>query len=143
MRSLAALAACALLAVAGCGSDEESAEPAGAAVARVTVSETEFALKPSKVSLEQAGTYTFEAVNDGSAEHALEIEGEGVESETDTIAPGESAVLTVELKQGTYELYCPIDGHKDQGMKGSVSVAGGGDGTESDDEDEGEGGYGY
>lgn len=139
----AALAACALLAVGGCGSEEESPEPAGAALETVTVSETEFALKPSKVTLEKAGTYTFNAVNDGSADHALEIEGEGTEAKTDTIAPGKSAELSVELKAGTYELYCPIDGHKDQGMKGSVSVAGGGGGMKSDEDEEGGGGYGY
>jgi plastocyanin len=147
MRSRAALVAlaCALLAAGGCGSEDESSAPAGAALETVTVSETEFALKPSKITLEEAGTYTLKAVNDGSVDHALEIEGEGGEGATDTIAPGASAELTVELKAGTYELYCPIDGHADQGMKGSVSVAGGGDGMNSDEDedDEGGGGYGY
>ena len=149
MRSRAALVALAgaLLTTGGCGSEEESSAPADAARETVTVSETEFALKPSKVTLEEAGTYTFRAVNDGAVDHALEIEGEGVEVATVTIAPMASAELTVELKAGTYKLYCPIDGHEDQGMKGSVSVAGGVDGMRSDEEededDEGGGGYGY
>lgn len=148
MRSRAAPVAlvCALLAAGGCGSEEESSAPAGAALETVTVSETEFALKPSKITLEEAGTYTFKAVNDGSSDHALELEGEGAEAATDTIAPMASAELTVELKAGTYELYCPIDGHAEQGMKASVSVAGGdgmGSDEDEDEDDEGGGGYGY
>ena len=27
-------------------------------------------------------------------------------------------------KNGTYEMYCPIDGHKAQGMKGTIAVGG-------------------
>jgi plastocyanin len=143
-RFLAAALAAVLVAAAGCGSEEESSAPAGSATETITITETDFALDPSTVTLEEEGTYTFRVVNDGAVDHALEIEGEGVESETDTIAPGESAEVTVELTGGTFELYCPIDGHADQGMKGSVEVAGGGGGaTTGEDEDEGGGGYGY
>jgi plastocyanin len=141
-----ALVAAALFAAAGCGGeDEESSEAGGTAQATVSISETEFKLDPSTVTLDAAGTYTFKAVNDGSADHALEIEGNGVEEETDTIGPGESAEVTVELEKGTYEIYCPIGNHKDQGMEGSVSVAGGGGSGTGEDEDEtetGSSGYG-
>ena len=35
--------------------------------------------------------------------------------------PGQSGVLTASfLEPGTYEMYCPIDGHKELGMKGEV-----------------------
>ena len=48
-------------------------------------------------------------------------------------AIAESATLKVELnKPGTYEFYCPIDGHKQQGMKGQIKVAGGGFGSASE-----------
>ena len=61
--------------------------------------------------------------NDGQTTHALEVEGPGEEVETDALAPGESADLTVDLTQpGTYEMYCPIDGHRDQGMEGEITV---------------------
>jgi plastocyanin len=116
------------LALAGCGAEEESEEGEAAAGSAQTVEirETEFALEPADVRLDSAGTYTFRAVNDGSVEHALEIEGQGLEDETETIAAGESAEVTVELGEGTYELYCPVGNHKDQGMVGRVVVGTGG-----------------
>jgi uncharacterized cupredoxin-like copper-binding protein len=143
--ALAGLAAAALLAAGGCGGDDEessSADAPGPALETVSISETEFKLDPATVTLDEAGRYTFKAVNDGEVDHALEVEGEGVEEETETIGPGESAEVTVELKAGTYELYCPVGNHKDEGMEGSVSVAGGG-GMDTGDDDEQSSGYGY
>src|SRR5215207_2410926 len=90
----------------------------------IQISETEFKLEPATVTIDAPGVYTFHAVNDGSTDHALEIEGEGTETETENIAPGESADLKVELKKGTFEMYCPVDSHKDMGMKGSIAVGG-------------------
>jgi Copper binding proteins, plastocyanin/azurin family len=52
------------------------------------------------------------------------VEGPGGESETEDIAPGDSAELTVDLSQaGTYEWYCPIGNHKELGMEGEIRVA--------------------
>jgi plastocyanin len=54
--------------------------------------------------------------------HAVEVEGHGIEKETKTIGPGKKASVTVRLKSGTYEFYCPVDGHKAAGMKGKIVV---------------------
>jgi uncharacterized cupredoxin-like copper-binding protein len=86
------------------------------------VKETEFKLKPAEITLDRPGTYVFKAVNSGDTVHALEIEGEGIEEETKEIEHGQSAELKVKLKAGTYELYCPVDGHKEEGMEGKVMV---------------------
>ena len=96
------------------------------------IKETEFELSPSSVTLSKPGTYAFEAENKGSAQHSLEIDGEGVESKggkagearlDQDLDPGQSGVLTVTFqKPGTYEMYCPIIGHRLAGMKGSVVV---------------------
>ena len=45
----------------------------------------------------------------------------GVEKKTAVITNGK-ATLTVDLKKGNYEFYCPVDGHKAAGMKGTVTV---------------------
>jgi uncharacterized cupredoxin-like copper-binding protein len=129
VRYLAVVVAVAsLLLVAGCGGDdgegEETTTTTAASIETFTISETDFRLSPSTVTVNAPGTYTFEATNDGGTDHALEIEGNGVEEETDTIAPGESASVTVDLEAGTYEMYCPIDGHRDQGMEGEITVSG-------------------
>ena len=82
-----------------------------------------------KVELSQAtivaGTVTFTVTNAGSIPHALEVEGQGIEQETGVIQPGASATLTLTLKPGTYEVYCPVgnDSHKKLGMDAELKVA--------------------
>ena len=120
----------AVLALAGCGGDGDDSAggtttSAAAAGTPVTMSLVDFALEPKTVQLDAPGTYTFKVTNDGQTQHALEIEGNGVEEETDTLGPGDSGEVTVELAAGEYELYCPIDGHRANGMEGSLVVAGG------------------
>ncbi len=88
----------------------------------IEVQETEFSLDPSEITLEEPGTYVFRAVNSGNAVHALEIEGEGIEEETEEIEPGESTELEVNLDPGTYKLYCPVGNHEERGMTGTVTV---------------------
>ena len=119
----------AVLALAGCGGDGDDSgggttTSAAAAGTPVTMSLVDFALEPKTVQLDAAGTYTFMVTNDGQTTHALEIEGNGVEEETDTLSPGDSGEVTVELSAGEYELYCPIDGHRANGMEGTLAVAG-------------------
>jgi uncharacterized cupredoxin-like copper-binding protein len=115
----------------GAGGGGESA-PSGAkeaVVKTIEVKETEFTLKPAEITVEEPGTYVFKAVNSGSTVHALEIEGQDIEEETQEIQPGQSAELKVKLEAGTYELYCPVDGHKEEGMEGKVIVKEGSGGS--------------
>jgi plastocyanin len=110
--------------------------PGGAAVAKLQVEETEFAIDPKNPRISKAGVVSFRVKNVGQVLHALEVEGPNGEVETKGIEPGKSASLRVDLsKPGTYEWYCPIGDHKDRGMKGRIVVAGGGSGTSTDDSD--------
>ena len=136
------------LAFAGCGDDNDDSGSTGAAeqstpaasggggTETVKLSETEFKIDPADPSVKKAGKVTFKVTNDGTIDHALEVEGPNGEAESDTIAAGESTTLTVDLsKAGKYEMYCPIGNHKAMGMKGTVVVAGGGSGTVKEDSD--------
>ena len=98
-------------------------------VKTIRIDETEFRLEPAEITLDKPGTYVFEAVNSGDTVHALEVEGEGIEEETEEIQPGQSAELKVELEAGTYELYCPVGGHKEEGMEGTLTVKEGSGGS--------------
>jgi uncharacterized cupredoxin-like copper-binding protein len=148
---VALLALFAALALAACGSTSSESGTTGQAAAgqAISIGEAEFKLDPSSVQVDQAGTVTFRVTNNGTIDHALEVDGQGVEEETETIKPGQSAELTVDLsKDGSYEIYCPIDGHRDSGMEGDVTVGGAmGGGSTGTTEDEGsttsDDGYGY
>lgn len=134
------LSVAAALSVAACGGDDDddggSDQTAASTQATtgggggggggetVQIGETEFALDPSEANV-KAGEVTFEVTNDGSTVHDLEVEGQGVEEKTDLIEPGQSATLTVDLSQsGSYEMYCTVDSHREQGMEGEVTVQG-------------------
>jgi uncharacterized cupredoxin-like copper-binding protein len=139
--AVAGLAALAL-GVAGCGSDNNkdssastpastpapaattpstSTPAASGAASTVPVSATEFKFTPGTLKA-KAGAVTFDLKNAGGAQHALEIEGNGVEKASSTINAGQSTQVKVNLKPGKYEFYCPVDGHRQMGMEGTLTV---------------------
>lgn len=134
-RTLTALVLATAL-LAGCGGDDEETQPAATAEATqepasggggggetVKVSSpADGSLKFDQASLTaKAGKVTFDFSNPSSVPHAFEVEGNGVEDETDTITESDASV-TVDLKPGTYEYYCPVAGHRQAGMEGTLTV---------------------
>jgi uncharacterized cupredoxin-like copper-binding protein len=140
---IALLAATALIA-AGCGGDDDSSDNSnnssgtqgntadttstgsggggGASTVKLTA-DPGGALKFDKTELStKAGKVTVVMDNPSQTPHAVEVEGNGVEEETKTLTDG-TAKLTVDLKPGKYEFYCPVDGHKAAGMKGTLTVS--------------------
>ncbi len=70
-----------------------------------------------------AGPTTFQIANGGKEEHSFEVEGAGFEKKLATrIQPARTQTLQADLKPGTYEVYCPVEGHKEKGMKISLVV---------------------
>jgi plastocyanin len=68
------------------------------------------------------GTYTFHVTNNGPS-HNLTINGPGVSDKaTPTFAAGGSMDLTVTLKNGSYDLFCSVPGHKQLGMDTGLTV---------------------
>ena len=122
MRRLLFLVPLALL-LAACGGSSSPSAGAGPVLQTIQISEKEYSLTPSMVTVSKTGTYDFRVTNNGTIAHALKIEGDGVEEKTGDIQPGASATLRAALsKDGSYDLYCPIDGHRSQGMNGTVTV---------------------
>ena len=92
--------------------------------ATVNVKLSEWKVELSQTSI-TAGPVTFTVTNTGNIPHAFEVEGQGIEQETTVIQPGSSATLTLTLKPGTYEAYCPVgnDSHRKLGMQADLKVA--------------------
>jgi len=135
-----------VFAVAGCGGDDnndsgssgsgssssqdkttdttESTPTAGGGAAqdlKLTADPTG-ALKFDKKTLAaKPGKVTITMDNPSPVPHAVEVEGNGVEKASKTLTQGKASV-TVDLKAGKYEFYCPVDGHKQAGMKGTLTV---------------------
>ena len=137
--------------LAGCGGSSGGSTVAASGGSgggqTIQVKETEYKLMPSSFTASKPGTVTFAVTNAGTIGHALEVEGNGVEEKTSTISPGSSAKLTVDLsKNGTYEVYCPIDNHRAMGMEAKLVVGGasaGGGGTTTNQTTSTKTGYGY
>ena len=137
-----ALLACLLLA-AGCGDDsddeggggssdsggtaygakQDSGGGGGSAATQLKLTAEPWALKFDKTTLSaKPGKATVVLDNPSSVPHAIEVEGKGVEAEGETVEKGGVSKVTVDLKPGEYEYYCPVDGHKQAGMEGTLTV---------------------
>lgn len=100
-----------------------------AAGTQVTASLTEFHIALSRQTF-PPGTYTFTVSNDGHATHAMDITGPGLSNaDTADLSPGQKANLTVTLRAGQYDFFCPVSDHKALGMNMNVTVAVGGGST--------------
>src|SRR2546429_8961330 len=95
--------------------------PGVASTVNVKLSEWNVVLSQASVA---AGPVTFVITNAGSIPHGFEVEGQGIEKEIETIQPGASDTLTLTLKPGSYEVYCPVgsDSHKKLGMDTHLKV---------------------
>lgn len=98
-----------------------SSSAAGAQSVPVTLSEWKVQIARDTV---RAGSVTFRVKNDGNVVHAFQIEGQGLDKGTPQIAAGQSSSLTVTLKPGTYDVYCPMaeNTHKMAGMAKKLTV---------------------
>jgi plastocyanin len=122
--------------LAGCGGDDEeepastpapTEEPAGGGGGG---GETLAFSAPADGSLKfdqgdvtaKAGKVTVTFANPSSVPHAVTIEGNGVEEESETVTSADAPSFEVDLKPGTYEYYCPVAGHEAAGMKGTLTV---------------------
>ena len=93
-------------------------QPAGKTI---TFWAEEFAFYPGQVSLEAGETVNIELINEGLVDHALEFEGlEGFHLHAE---PGETVIgIFTAPDLGIYRIICPIDGHVDAGMVGTLEV---------------------
>lgn len=115
-----------LLFVVGCTNQpaaqpQPTSAPASTGGGTVQVKLTEFKIDmPNSLP---AGTTTFNVVNNGKYTHNVEIAGNGIDKKLDAnLQAGQSGSMQVDLKPGTYDVYCPVDSHKQEGMDLQLTV---------------------
>jgi plastocyanin len=80
-------------------------------------------LKFDKSSLSaKAGSVTITMGNPADVPHGVGIKGNGVDKDGPIVNKGGTSKATADLKAGTYEFYCPVPGHEQAGMKGTLTV---------------------
>ena len=102
---------------------EAAASPAAAVADDATiVSFVDIAFEPSEITVPGNTDVPFHFVNNGVLLHNFKIDSPEVFS--GDLGPNETADVIVNLAPGTYEFYCTIQGHKDAGMVGTLTVTG-------------------
>jgi plastocyanin len=78
----------------------------------------------AKLTASKPGTVTLRMTNPSSAgmPHGIAIEGNGVDRDGPIVDAGKTSTVTATLKKGTYTFYCPVPGHLQAGMKGTLTV---------------------
>ena len=136
---LALLLSAGVLLAAGCGDDEDEGNGGGASTPEATEDAAggggggggdaltltadpggNISWEPGELSA-AAGSVTIQLVNESSVPHAVEVEGNGVEEESETVTGAETE-LSVDLEPGTYTFYCPVGQHRQNGMEGTLTV---------------------
>ena len=95
----------------------------------IPVQLTEFAFTPDAYNVRAGETVHFQLTNAGRFGHDMHIQGPGVDAEavpgTGSVRPGESTTFDVTFPAaGTYQVWCPVQDHRDRGMVATVVVAG-------------------
>lgn len=116
LAALAALAACSGSARSDVASRDKAANTA---TVNVVADDFSFSIDTTQAV---AGKTAFVVENKGSVPHDFSISGNSVEQKTPMIAPGESAILKVDLVPGTYTYLCTVPGHAMLGMQGTFTV---------------------
>lgn len=135
-----ALVGAVTLAASACGSSSSSSSSAGSSSTTITeaagggggaaasgktidVTLKDFSIDVASTGSLAPGTYTFHVTNNGPSSHNLTINGPGVSDKaTPTFAAGGSMDLAVTLKNGSYDLFCSVPGHKQLGMDTHLTV---------------------
>ena len=103
---------------------ETPSEAEPPSVPHVQVSAVEYSFTLSRTSV-PAGKVILQFVNDGQDEHNLQItegeEGPLTGSFADTPSKGVSQ-LQLEMRSGSYTLFCSLHGHEAKGMKATLTV---------------------
>jgi plastocyanin len=80
-------------------------------------------LKFNKSALSaKPGKVTIAMTNPSALQHNVAIEGNGVTAKGKIVGQGGTSTVTANVKAGTYTFFCSVDGHRQAGMEGKLTV---------------------
>ena len=139
MRMLAVLASALVVAAIGltaCGGDDDDDSAAdtsattttqagggGGGTLKVTADPGGALAYEEKSLSANAGQATIEFDNPSSTDHDVTIEDDGgTEVAATDIITDDTATATADLQSGSYTFFCSVDGHREAGMEGPLTV---------------------
>lgn len=106
------------------GAEQAAAGPDGVAEGEGTplaITAGDIYLEPDEATV-PAGPITVTYTNEGQLRHTLLVDGAAPGFYLDVPERGATATGTMQLRPGTYVLYCDIAGHRAAGMEGTLTV---------------------
>ena len=97
-----------------------SPEPDSGDSSTVELVMVDLAFEPADFTIPANTEVTVNLVNNGALPHAFQLEDGSLAS--DEIAGGGTGSVTLNLPPGTYPYICPVPGHAESGMVGTITV---------------------
>jgi plastocyanin len=97
-------------------------EPAVAENGEVEIPATaQLAYETDKAEAE-AGQLTITSPNPSGTPHNIALEGNGVNEEGEVVTDGGVSEVSANVRPGEYTFYCSVEGHREGGMEGTLTV---------------------
>lgn len=109
-----------LVTCAGCGSGHTTKGPLHEVLLRADpTGALSFVISHATTA---SGSVELAMSNPSPVAHGIAITGHGVNSIGAVVGRGGTSTVTVTLKAGSYTFYCPVPGHRQAGMQGTLTV---------------------
>ena len=107
-------------AAAGSPTTGQPATGSGGGNTAVEIDMHELAFDPNAVEIPANTNVTITLKNTGAIQHEFKIDDQNIDS--GLVDSGGSTTVTVNLPAGTYTYHCPVPGHTEAGMTGTLTV---------------------
>jgi uncharacterized cupredoxin-like copper-binding protein len=114
--------------LAGCGGGSTKASPTPTATVAGETTRLSLAADPSALKFDKptltapAGKVTIVMSNPSMMDHNVAIEGGGLDVAGQIVGHGGTSTVSANLKAGTYTFFCAVDGHRQAGMQGTLTI---------------------